>query len=375
MTSSQPLVRLLAKTNRAGFFHSAVSDNIVVHVDSSANSAGHRGRRALSCVSTGWVAHNRTHGEMLAYDQPFSAGGSVEFMDLPETNHFEFYGAVRALRDIIPQMRATGVQNPRITLKMDNKAAMWAIKRFLSTGQYLGVKGNLTHRKYWREFVQLSKQAIISVSWEKGHDSRNVANGTADRIALRLRKSAECFGTLTPLQTYTDVYRVIRRKLPGGCSDAFAQQFFSDSAFATAANVENAALITLDQKDSDRIFKWSLIKNGNTVLNGVVENKHVGVSLSRSRALADVMLAYRTSPYFEAQSTVYVGGLAADSLVHDLLRFCNSNEGSEGAVRYNLETVMLGVNVFALSPNPSTLKAHAQVMARVKSQSHTSMAY
>lgn len=376
MRTTPPTVRLMAKTNRAGYFHSEVKHTIVVHVDSSAESTGMLRSHKKACMSTGWVAHSYTESPKTKFQllpgQPCSFGGSVGFMEPSESNAFELYGAIRTLRDIIPAVKK-GDRKPVIFLMLDNKNTVRTINRYIGGGvrsqPFAG-----PHEHYWTEFAEQIQQARITAVWEKGHLPQNIANATADRIANRLRKSAECFGSLSPLQVRTDVFNVSRRKLTTTQIAPFKQKFFSEKATATSAHVDNGVLISIHKTvfNNNKGLQWSVFKGGVTVMSGHTPCADQSLT-ERTRIISDVILEYRTSEHFQPRSVVYLQGSALQNGADQLFfHFCNlASSIKESSIRYNLETIMTGMKFVCLLPDPQQDEAkHHEATANTSRISH-----
>lgn len=340
----------MAKTNRVGYFHRSVAKNVVVHIDSSAKASSECNPHEKAFIGTGWVAHadKGVKKDILFKDQLISFGGSVECVDPVGSHLFEFYGVVNALRDLLPEI-TNNSRKPNVVIALDNRSVVIGINDYAHSRKRPTIARALPDR-YWNEFTQQAEKINIRAVWEKGHVSHNIANFSADKIALSLRKSAECFGDLKPLHMQSIVLQTAAKRLLKNGLKAFQDRFLSPYAVDTFSTIENAVVISLTKYSKDnRISAWSVSKDGKMVMSGTVDTIHKNNG-DRSRTLSEVMLAYRTSEHFESERTVYLTGNLLYKLDGDFYNFCKgATEHMHESTRYNIETIMTGLTALCLT--------------------------
>lgn len=260
----QPM-KLIAKTNRIGLFQNQNKESIVLnkkgmhqqfeefnlHVDSSHRSCDVNIVTGAHIYTTGFVmksANEQSHG--------YASGGSIRYHEDRYGSHiFELEGIIDTLRTVADYFR-----DHRYPIKLnvftDNITVVNAYDHWVYNVSSNNTQTQATLRKIIEADKELFKQFNVSLNWEKGHSSKNIANRFADSIARGIRHEGARHNNLSPLQMCGILSRVSRKGNQG-----VYERLLNDYMLRLFTELEKSAVLQINSS-VEGYFSYKLYYHG-----------------------------------------------------------------------------------------------------------------
>lgn len=258
-------MKLIAKTNRIGLFQNPQKEAIVLnkasaggnteefnlHIDSSHRKIDINKFTGQNIYTTGFVMKSASD-----ISKSYASGGSIRYHDDLHGSHvFELEGIFDTLRTVSDYFR-----NHRRSVKLnvftDNLTVVNAYFNLVHGVVPSGKSTKLLHDAF-EEQEELLNQFELTVNWEKGHSSKNVANRFADSLARMIRHEGARHNNLTPLQMCGILSRAYRKS-----NQSVYGNLMNDYMFRLFTVLEKSAVLQIHHSSTPDLFLYKSYYNG-----------------------------------------------------------------------------------------------------------------
>lgn len=322
-----------------------------LHVDTSSRSGRHSYRHRDYSFGTGWVLKINYRSI-----SDFAFGGNV-YQDAysSSSNLSELYGICETIRQLKDEC-SQNFGNVPLRVICDNQKAGCAI---VGKKKYLEWEENIEF-KYSGKVIRGQLDSIsqnYSVQWMKGHQPNdNFENHLADKIAKELRFASE---ENSPVLGKIHLLSIIQRAVSKTHNyDIFPRPFSNFSHVKSLLGQDNAVILDIHTTNmhADSVYHayWT-IKDSRFGYRGIpILSKKRNASHDVAilvEDLVNVIEAYKNSPFFDPEKTIYVNSDIIKSCIDSLYVSSTSRKDLRKLyfmlfrVTYGLNLIPTGIDV------------------------------